>query len=88
LKAGRKPRSRLADDAAAALWRSAGFTVDAPEGRVGIVEDAVRIPGLKRPAALAVRIGAHGERVVLVPVTEIVRVDTESRTITLHEAPK
>ena len=82
-----EPRTRLSDEAAAALWKSEGFSVEAPGGSIGTVEDAVRIPGLKRPAALAVRIGTLGKRVVLVPITEIADVDTYARTIRLRETP-
>jgi hypothetical protein len=80
-------RTRLSDGAAAALWRSEGFSVEAGGDRIGIVEDAVRIPGLKRPAALAVRLGTPGKRVVLVPITEITDVDADAHTVTLREAP-
>jgi hypothetical protein len=78
-------RTRLPDESAATLWKSEGFAVEAPQGRVGLVEDAVRIPGLKRPAALAVR--TNGRHVVLVPITEIVEVDADAQTIRIREAP-
>jgi hypothetical protein len=87
LTTAREPGTRLADEAAAALWKSGGFSVETPDGTMGIVEDAVRIPGLKRPAALAVRVDRDGGRVVLVPITEILEIDTDARTITLRETP-
>jgi hypothetical protein len=79
-----KPRARP-PGGAAALWSSIGFAVSSPRGPLGVVEDTVRIPGLKRPAALAVRTGRG--RVVLVPVTDVVEVDTEARAILLREDP-
>jgi hypothetical protein len=87
LTTARKPGARLADETAAALWKSGGFSVETPDGTLGIVEDAVRIPGLKRPAALAVKVDRNGRRVVLIPITEILEVDPDARTITLREAP-
>ncbi len=80
-----EPRMRLSDESAAALWKSEGFAVETPDGRLGLVEDAVRIPGLKRPAALAVR--TNGRHVVLVPITDIVDVDADAHTFRILEAP-
>lgn len=77
-------RLRLSDESAATLWKSEGFSVESPEGHLGLVEDAVRIPGLKRPAALAVR--TDSRRVVLVPITDILDVDADAHTIRIREA--
>jgi hypothetical protein len=82
--------ARLSDEAVALLWKSEGWSVEAPGGHVGVVEDAVRIPGLKVPATIAVCLdegGTRGTRVALVPITEILAVDAEARTITLRERP-
>jgi hypothetical protein len=78
---------RIADEAAAVLWKSEGFLVEGPDGPFGIVEDAIRIPGLKRPAALAVCLCEDERRVVLVPITDIVEVDTDARRIVVRELP-
>ncbi len=80
-----EPKMRLSDESAATLWKSEGFAVESPEGHIGLVEDAVRIPGLKRPAALAVR--TNGRHVVLVPITDIIDVDADAHTIRIREAP-
>ena len=56
-------------------------------GQIGTVEDTVRIPGLVRPAALAVRLLPPGKRVALVPVTDILEIDPDARTIRLDRAP-
>jgi hypothetical protein len=80
-------RLRLPDEAAQLLWKSEGFAVVADGRAVGTVEDTVRIPGLARPAALAVRLDSPRKRVALVPVTDIRAIDVDSRTIVLVAPP-
>jgi hypothetical protein len=75
------------DEGGSALWKADGFAVEASGKRVGVVEGAIRIPGLKRPAALAVRLSDDAKRVVLVPVTEILEVDVDAHTIRLRKPP-
>ena len=82
------PEAPLSSESAAALWKSVGFVVETPSGQIGVVEEAVRIPGLDRPAALAVCVLEERRRhVVLVPVTDVLEVDARRRRIRLRTAP-
>ncbi len=69
------------------LWKSEGFAIEAGGEHVGVVEGLIRIPGLSRPAALAVRLSGAAKRVVLVPITDVLEVDLDKHTIRLGKPP-
>lgn len=80
-------KSRAAAPRPDALWRCEGFAAESPEGRIGTVEDVIRVPGLSRPAGLAVRCGLFGRRIVLIPAGEVAEIDPERRRVLLRSSP-
>ena len=64
-----------------------GFTVDSPDGRLGVVEAV--LPGPERPHALAVRTGLFTTRLLLVPLDEVEQVlPDEQRVVLSGPVPK
>jgi len=59
-----------------------GFGVEAPEGRVGFVEEIETSAETESPVALLVRGGAHGR--IRIPVDEIDEIALEGERIVLH----
>ena len=82
---------RVLGDGADGDWlaRCEGFTVVAPDGRIGTV-DEIRYGPSRRwdsPSELVVHAGRAGRRLLIVPVDDIADVDPELRVVTLHTAP-
>lgn len=61
-----------------------GFRVDAPRGRVGIVEDVLYGAEHDRPSALAVRGGLFGQRLELVPIEDVETIDPRLKRLFLR----
>jgi hypothetical protein len=70
------------------LCRSEGFAVDAPEGRVGIVEEVRFRSRHDRPDELLVRGGIIGSRSVVVPVSDVEEISPRHERIILRAAPE
>jgi hypothetical protein len=69
------------------LCRCEGFHVDAPTGRVGVVEEVRFETRLDRPDTLVVRGGLVGSRVLLVPVSDVKDVAPRQQRLVLARAP-
>jgi hypothetical protein len=71
------------------VCRCEGFSVDSPEGRLGILRGLRYAPSTHwdRPNALAVRAGRSSDILLIVPVQEIERVIVGQRRITLRSSP-
>jgi hypothetical protein len=70
--------------------RCQGFSVVSPDGRIGTVEEVRYGPSRRwdRPTDLAVKAGRRGGRRLIVPVDDVAEVDSESRVVLLHSAPR
>jgi hypothetical protein len=68
------------------LGHCEGFRVDAPGGRVGLVEAVLRREA--GPDALIVRAGLLGRRRLVVPVSEVAEVAPRRCRLTLAESPE
>jgi hypothetical protein len=69
------------------LSHSEGFRVDAPGGRVGIVEAVLeREPGAVE--ALLVRAGVLGRKLLVVPAREVERVAPRRQQVLLGDSPE
>jgi hypothetical protein len=66
------------------LCRCEGFEVDAPDGRVGVVEGLRFLSRLDRPDALEVRGGRFGRDLTLIPTDLVDRVDAADRRLVLR----
>jgi hypothetical protein len=60
-----------------------GYRVDSPDGRVGTVEAVLPSFG-----ALAVAAGLFATRILLVPFSDVERVDRERRRVVLRASPQ
>jgi len=65
-----------------------GFRVQAPGGRVGIVDQVLREESEGRPRALIVHGGLLGRKVLVVPVDQVDRVAPRRETILLRPSPE
>ena len=76
------PRPRLFDED---YWlcRCEGFRVDSPTGRLGVVAGVRFGSRLDRPDELVVRGGLLGNRIIIIPVSEIVDVRPPEERIAL-----
>jgi hypothetical protein len=70
------------------LRRCEGFRVDAPQGRVGFVEEVRYASRCDRPDAIAVRVGLLGRLLLIVPVGEIAEILPREERILLHRSPR
>jgi hypothetical protein len=70
------------------LRRCEGFRVDAPQGRVGFVEEVRYASRLDRPDVIAVRSGRLGRLLLIVPVAEIAEILPREERIVLHRSPR
>src|SRR6266516_6581913 len=69
------------------LCRCEGFRVDAPTGRLGLVE-AVRFGArLDRPDELLIRCGVLRNRTLVVPVSDVREVEPRQQRLVLRCAP-
>lgn len=68
------------------LAHCGGFYVDAPGGRVGLVEEVVSGDD-GEPLWLAVRSGQAGWRILVVPVEQIVEIDSRAERVLLRQWP-
>lgn len=64
-----------------------GFRVDSPRGRLGIVEDVLYGAERDHPSALAVRGGLFGQRLELVPIETVDRVEPSRKRLMLAGTP-
>jgi hypothetical protein len=84
---------RSPDEPAAAasdwLYRCEGFTVVAPDGRIGTVERVRHGPSRRwdSPSELVVHAGRGGRRLLIVPVDDVARINPEQRLVELRSAP-
>jgi hypothetical protein len=70
------------------LRRCEGFRVDAPQGRVGFVEEVRYASRYDRPDVIAVRVGLLGRLLVIVPVGEVAEILPREERIILHRSPR
>jgi hypothetical protein len=70
------------------LCRCEGFTVDAPGGRVGVVEEVRFASRLDRPDELLVRGGLFGGRSLLVRVTDVEEIAPQRERVVLRSEPR
>jgi hypothetical protein len=70
------------------LRRCQGFRVDAPQGRVGFVEEVRYASRCDRPDAIAVRAGRFGRLLLLIPVGEVAEILPEEKLVVLHRSPR
>jgi hypothetical protein len=68
------------------LAHSEGFRVDSDGGRVGIVETVIE-SGPEQAAALVVRAGMLGMRLVLVPAEEVASVTPRRKRLRVRASP-
>jgi hypothetical protein len=66
------------------LCRCEGFEVDAPDGKVGVVEGLRFLSRLDRPDELEVRGGRFGRDLTLIPTDLVERVDAAARRLVLR----
>ena len=61
-----------------------------PDGRIGTVEEVRYGPSRRwdRPTEIAVQAGRRDRRRLIVPVDDVAAVDSESRVVRLHAAPR
>ena len=70
------------------LRRCEGFRVDAPQGRVGFVEEVRYASRCDRPDAIAVRVGLLGRLLLIIPVGEVAEILPREERILLHRSPR
>jgi hypothetical protein len=70
------------------LRRCEGFRVDAPQGRVGFVEEVRYASRLDRPDVIAVRVGLLARLLLIVPVGEVAEILPREERIVLHRSPR
>jgi hypothetical protein len=75
-------------DAQAWLCECHGFRVDAPQGRIGFVEEVLAEDDDSPPAALVIRIGRLGRRQVPIGVGQVAEVVPREGRLVLSDAPQ
>jgi hypothetical protein len=70
------------------LCRCEGFRLDAPSGRLGVIAEVRFASRLDRPDELVVRSGLFGNRVTIVPVSEVAEVLPRQGRIVLRNSPE
>jgi hypothetical protein len=70
------------------LCRCEGFAVEAPGGRLGIVEEVRFRSRLDRPDELLVRGGIFGGRSFVVGVADVVEITPQQQRLVLRSAPR
>jgi hypothetical protein len=70
------------------LRRCEGFVVETPTRRIGRVDGIRYGTSQDEPAALAVRAGRFGRRLLLVGVEEVERIDPAERRVVLIDPPR
>lgn len=80
---------RAADRADGEYWlgHCEGFTVQSPQGQVGVVESVVYAADAPRPAYLAVTSGRLRLHTALVPCGEVVSVDARQTRLDVQARP-
>ncbi|MGZ4371755.1 MAG: hypothetical protein ACXVRK_02905 [Gaiellaceae bacterium] len=66
------------------LKRCEGFSVEGPDGDLGVVSEVHYRSQLDRPDELVVRSGLLGNRLTVVPVSEVIEVRPEAGRIVLN----
>lgn len=80
-------RSRAQLDRDYRLCRCEGFAVEAPGGRVGVVEGLRFRSRVDLPDLLEVRAGRLGRRLLMIPVAEVERIESAQELIVLRADP-
>jgi hypothetical protein len=70
------------------LRRCEGFRVDAPQGRVGFVEEVRYASRCDRPDVIAVRAGFLGRLLLIVPVGEVAEILPGKELVVLRSSPR
>ena len=69
------------------LARCEGYRVDAPEGRVGRVEEVRFGARHDSPDSIGVRVGLFRQRLLIVPVQEVDEILPREQRVTLRHSP-
>ena len=70
-----------------AIRNCANYVVDSPNGRIGTVtEIRYDVPAGVKPAALVVRAGRNGTRLLVIPVSELASIRTTPRRVVVHKS--
>jgi hypothetical protein len=70
------------------LRRCEGFRVDAPHGRVGVVEEVRYASRFDRPDVIAVRAGLLGRLLLIIPIGEIAEILPKEERIVVRRSPR